>query len=682
MTPERHFEYDGDPDRHEALLEVVDFVVRSSTPTELLSELGKRLHKLFPHEIAGISLYDPTRNALSLQIWHNGKVNPPIDLPLEDTTAGWVLQNRQPLVFADVQSETRFLRVLNILKNMGIRSFCEVPVTTAQRLVGTLALGSSTADLYNDGELELLKSVADVVALAMENFTTHSALQQEKSRLDALLEIGTELRSDIQVRELFPVIAELVRRVIEQDFASLAIYDEHSRCLALYPLDSQLAAEAIGPEATVPVTEFPFSHTFLHGEKKVYSLEEISSKEHPLMNRMLQAGIKSLCSVPMITQKGTLGTLNLGSLKENAFLPQDVSFLTQVAAQIAVALDNAAAYQEIADLTDKLKKEKVYLQDEIRSSLNFKEIIGDSPSLQRVLAQVETVAPSDATVLILGETGTGKELIARAIHRMSTRSEASFIKLNCAAIPTGLLESELFGHEKGAFTGAVSQKVGRLELADKGTLFLDEVGDIPLELQPKLLRVLQDQEFERLGGTRTIRVNARLIAATNRDLSRRVAAGEFRSDLFYRLHVFPVRMPPLRERTSDIPTLVRYFVQMSARRLNRQIDTIPARTMDALVRWRWPGNVRELENFMERSVLLSEGPVLNVPLSELCAGDGSSAPNFTLLSIEREHILRVLRETGGVIAGVHGAAIRLGMKRTTLQSKIQRLGIQSVEYES
>jgi len=293
---------------------------------------------------------------------------------------------------------------------------------------------------------------------------------------------------------------------------------------------------------------------------------------------------------------------------------------------------------------------------------------------------VQTVAPSQATVLILGETGTGKELIARAVHRMSSRREASFIKLNCAAIPTGLLESELFGHEKGAFTSAVSQKLGRLELADKGTLFLDEVGDIPLELQPKLLRVLQDKEFERLGGTRTIRVNVRIVAATNRDLAKSVASGDFRSDLFYRLHVFPVRLPPLRERTVDIPPLVRYFIQKFARRMNKRIDDIPSDAMNALIAWHWPGNVRELENFMERSVILSSGPTLTVPLAELLVSD-ESGPGSTLMNVEREHILRILRDTGGVIAGIHGAAARLGMKRTTLQSKMQRMGISRTDYE-
>jgi len=283
-------------------------------------------------------------------------------------------------------------------------------------------------------------------------------------------------------------------------------------------------------------------------------------------------------------------------------------------------------------------------------------------------------------VLILGETGTGKELIARAIHRMSSRKNASFVKLNCAAIPAGLLESELFGHEKGAFTGAVSQKMGRLELADKGTLFLDEVGELPLEVQPKLLRVLQDHEFERLGSTRTIRVDIRLIAATNRDLAKSVAGRQFRSDLYYRLNVFPIRMPELRERKEDIPLLVRYLVQKFARRMNKQVETIPAETMNALASWEWPGNVRELENFIERSVILSQGPILRVPLVELNLATEDSHSDSTLESLQRENIIRVLRETGGVLGGPRGAAARLGLKRTTLQYKMQKLGIAREEY--
>jgi formate hydrogenlyase transcriptional activator len=361
-------------------------------------------------------------------------------------------------------------------------------------------------------------------------------------------------------------------------------------------------------------------------------------------------------------------------MKANAFTPSDVDFLSQVAAQAAIAIENATAFHQIAQLKDQLAEEKLYLQDEIRTEQNFGEIIGDDPAFRRVLDQAATVAPTDASVLILGETGTGKELIARALHDLSGRRERTFVKLNCAAIPTGLLESELFGHERGAFTGAIAQKVGRFELANKGTLFLDEVGDIPLELQPKLLRALQEHEFERLGGVRTIQVDVRLVAATNRDLSQMIAAREFRSDLYYRLSVFPVSLPALRERTGDIPKLVRYFTHKYARRMNKPIEAIPSAAMEALASYAWPGNVRELENLIERAVILTRGTSLEIPLAELRTAPDIATP-VTLEDAERDHIRRALAQAAGVVGGPNGAAARLGMKRTTLQSKMKKLGI-------
>ena len=364
----------------------------------------------------------------------------------------------------------------------------------------------------------------------------------------------------------------------------------------------------------------------------------------------------------------------MGALTDDAFQPDDISLLAQVANQIAIAVENALAYREIAELKNKLAEEKLYLEEEIRTDHNFEEVVGESTALKRALSQAETVAPTDSTVLVLGETGTGKEVIARAIHDLSRRREGTFVKINCAAIPTGLLESELFGHEKGAFTGAIAQKIGRFELAHRGSLFLDEVGDIPLELQPKLLRVLQEKEFERLGGTRTIRVDARVVAATNRNLAQMVEEGLFRSDLYYRLNVFPIQIPPLRERREDIPLLVRYFVQKYARQMDRRIETISAEEMDALARYHWPGNVRELENLIERAVILSPGPELRVPVAEL-KQPSETPSNLSLESAEREHIVRVLRETNGVVGGPRGAATRLGLKRTTLQSKMRKLGI-------
>jgi formate hydrogenlyase transcriptional activator len=386
--------------------------------------------------------------------------------------------------------------------------------------------------------------------------------------------------------------------------------------------------------------------------------------------------------------------LTLGSLDENAFSDEEIGFLSQVANQVAIAVENSIAYRHIAELRDQLAQEKLYLEDEIRTELKFEEIIGNSEALRRVLVQVETVAPTDSTVLIYGETGTGKELIARALHNLSSRKPNAFVKLNCAAIPTGLLESELFGHEKGAFTGAISQRIGRFELANRGTVFLDEIGEIPLELQPKLLRVLQEREFERLGSTRTLRSDARMIAATNRDLATMVDKQTFRSDLYYRLNVFPVRVPALRERPEDIPMLVRHFVQQFSRRTNRNIETIPSETMKALVRYQWPGNIRELQNVIERAVIVSAGPVLKVPLADLKTQvptsktpNGQQPPSdahpfenakdirSVLEDTERKQIVAALEQANWIVAGPKGAATMLGMKRSTLQSRMQKLGI-------
>ena len=381
-----------------------------------------------------------------------------------------------------------------------------------------------------------------------------------------------------------------------------------------------------------------------------------------------------MCCVPLVAHGAALGTLNIGSRQENFFTAEDLQYFTQVGGQVAIALDNALSYQRIEVLNEHLAEEKIYLEDEIRTDNRFEEIVGQSRALKSTLKQLETVAPTDSTVLIYGETGTGKELLARAIHDLSSRKQATFVKLNCAAIPTGLLESELFGHEKGAFTGAIAQRIGRFELANHGTIFLDEVGEIPIELQSKLLRVLQEREFERLGSSRTIRTDARLVAATNRDLGQLVEQRLFRGDLYYRLNVFPMTAPPLRERRDDIPLLVRYFVQQYARRMNRRITSIPTEAMNALARYHWPGNIRELQNFIERAVILSTGSTLHVPVRELKGGPvGASV--VTLEAAEREAIQRALHDAGGKVGGEAGAAAKLGMKRTTLQAKMRKLGI-------
>ncbi|MGE5322521.1 MAG: sigma 54-interacting transcriptional regulator, partial [Actinomycetota bacterium] len=392
-------------------------------------------------------------------------------------------------------------------------------------------------------------------------------------------------------------------------------------------------------------------------------------------NQALREGLRSGCFLPLVSRRRTLGVMALSRFAPVPFTADEIDFLTQIARQVAIAVENALAYKEIAELKEKLAQEKLYLEDEIRGEMDFEGIVGQSSALMNVLQMVDTVAGSDSTVLLLGETGTGKELIARAIHERSRRKERTFVKLNCAAIPTGLLESELFGHEKGAFTGAISQKIGRLELADRGSLFLDEVGDIPPEIQPKLLRALQEREFERLGSTHTKRVDVRLIAATNRDLEKMVQDRQFRNDLYYRLNVFPIRIPPLRDRPEDIPLLVHYFTQKYSRRMEKQIDSIPAAALKKLAGWHWPGNIRELENFVERAVILTRGNTLQFPIDELKNGTTHAPASANPGLNERDQIVRILKESDGRVGGANGAAARLGLKRTTLISRMKKLGI-------
>jgi formate hydrogenlyase transcriptional activator len=501
-------------------------------------------------------------------------------------------------------------------------------------------------------------------------------LREEKKRQSVLLEVSRVLAAKWDSGHLFPKISAHLRRVLRQEYAALAVHDEKDGRLALQAMDFPLR-KGLTDDAEIFAHKGPRGRALRERSPLIFTKSELQQFPSGTTDHLLAEGLQSLCCVPLLRPEGPLGVLVLGSTRANAFKTEDLTLLNQVAAQVAIAIENERAAREVEQLRSRLVRDKRHLEGETHP--HFEEIIGESKALTEVLNQVAIVAASDATVLITGETGTGKGMIARAIHRSSKRKDRSFVTLNCAAIPTGLLESELFGHEKGAFTGAVSQKIGRLELADKGTLFLDEIGEISLELQPKLLRVLQDHEFERLGGTRTIKVDMRLIAATNRELPKSVAEKEFRSDLFYRLNVFPIRMPSLRERREDIPLLARYFIRHFSQRMDRGIESVPSEIMDALVSWHWPGNIRELENFIERSVILTNGPALESPLAEFQTGSSAFAER-SLEETEREHVVLVLRETGGVIAGPLGAARRLGLKRTTLQSKMKRLRITRQDY--
>jgi formate hydrogenlyase transcriptional activator len=589
----------------------------------------------------------------------------------------WVHEHRKPFVLSSLDQETPFSEFAGILQEWGNQCLCLLPLHTATHCLGTLCIGRGELNAFCEKEIRFLSLIADFVALAVYGRLVRAKLEGERTRLKLILDLNNSVVSTLELRKVLQAISPSIRKVMRVDTVALSLPDADGRHLQLQTLDFPDSKGLLHQDMVSPVEGSLGGQVLRSGKLWVGDIceyrrlgfsAEIASGE----------GMETFCMLPLIRRNRTLGILTLARLQKNAFTPPEIEFLSQIAGQIAIAIDNALAYCQITELSDKLTQEKLYLEDELRSEMNFEEIIGNSAVLRNVLRQVEAVAPTGSTVLIHGETGTGKELIARAVHNLSERRSNAFVKLNCAAIPTGLLESELFGHERGSFTGAIAQRIGRFELASHGTIFLDEVAEIPLDLQPKLLRVLQEREFERLGSSRTLRTDARLIAATNRDLGTMVEEQTFRSDLFYRLNVFPIRVPALRERTEDIPFLVRHFAQYFARTMKKQIDTISFETMNALVHYPWPGNIRELQNVIERALILSKSSVLHVPLADLKSRTvdvGHADGSGTLEEVERRHILSVLEQTNWVFAGPNGAAARLGIKRPTLQFRMQKLGI-------
>ena len=637
-------------DLQRVLLEVSRLAASRRDIDALLADLVVVLRKAFRFDGLSIVLYDPARNGMVAR-FAGGSALPgkAVVTRQEDDAArlAWVAQ--QPVFVSDVDVETRFPEIIAVARSYGTRSFCVFPLTSPVRRLGALGFTSGDLDAFRDVKPEVLQQLTDEVALAVDNALHQERAKQEHDRLGMLLEINNALVSNLDPQALFGDIASCLCRVVAHDLTGLLIYDPERNGF-------HVAAVAFENKEIVQKGEFfglddegnPAGAAFRAGTPLRVGRDVIATLGAGSRPVLAEVGIESACLLPMTARGRRIGTIVVGRRRGEPFSDDDVLILTAAAGQIAFAVANAIAFEEIAALRDKLALEKVYLEDEIRADYNFEEVVGESTVLKTVLAQVATVGPTSSTVLIRGETGTGKELIARAIHELSPRKARTLVKINCAAIPTGLLESELFGHERGAFTGAIAQKIGRFELADGGTLFLDEVGDIPLELQPKLLRVLQEQEFERLGATRTKRVDVRLVAATHRNLENMVAAGTFRHDLYYRLNVFPITLPPLRERSEDIPRLVRYFVQKFARGMKKTIETIPADTMSVLVRYDWPGNVRELENAIERAVILTNGPVLQVPILEFRHRTTALPPAAgTLEATEREAILAALGKRTG-----------------------------------
>jgi formate hydrogenlyase transcriptional activator len=676
------------PARYEALIRISNSIRARRESDDLFEILVRELGKVIQFD--AIAQFE----SASKIRWHFGPVcGAAQQRPGEEdgeTLPAYVYRTQETIVLDSWETDARFPVKSNIMREAGLRSLCAVPLTTAHRRLGSLIIASVQPGAYTPEEIRFFSLVANQIALATDDAINFANSQRAQERLQLLLDLTNRVASHLNLREVLREISAQIRGVMQCDGVGIGLPSPEDGRFRIYVLDFPNAPADL-EEGYEPDDDNPVAAVFRSGEPAILTGENLKR-----LKIAAEHGIRSSAHVPLTGRGGVVGVLSLGTQRENAFSGDDLPFLTQVARQVALGIENALAYDEVSEQKQKLTLEKLYLEDELRSEGKFEEIIGRSESLLRVLDQIATVAPTDSTVLIYGETGSGKELIARAVHNLSTRKSGAFVKLNCAAIPTGLLESEMFGHERGAFTGAISQRIGRFELANRGTMFLDEIGEIPLELQPKLLRVLQEREFERLGSTRTMRSDARLIAATNRDLDQFVAEGKFRSDLYYRLNVFPVRVPALRERPEDIPLLVRHFVQQFSRRLGKAIDAIPAETMTALTRYPWPGNIRELQNVIERAVILTNGPVLSVHIDDLRASSPPAAPlgmsnghgasaqipaasrqdlRSALEESERQQIMAALEKSNWVVAGPEGAAGRLGLKRSTLQSRMRKLGI-------
>ena len=665
-------------DIYEAVVALSRSIAGCSDLESLLSGVADSLRRIVGFDYVGMTLHERTGNRMQGRfLRERGTTIATICLPVHDDPAGWVWLNQQPLVIRCLDDESRWPEFQTRTRSSGVTALTLVPLTAGDNRLGAFGFGCLAPYEPSPPELAFLERVASEFAIAVEAYLARQEAVRERDRLRTLFDITNALVSKLSPEELFSAIAGQLSNVIRHDFSVLTLRDETGRLemVGLHFTGAQLFDKEQGH---INGEGMPSAEAIASGKPVIVPDVDLAHYHSPQFRRFVDLGCKSACSFPLVTSNGILGTLEIARTTREVWTDEDVDFLVQVARQIAIAVENALSYRQLREMKERLATEKLYLEDEIRLDNNNGNMVGAGAAFESLVKSLQIVAPTDATVLILGETGTGKELVARAIHELSARSRGSFVKVNCAAIPANLLESELFGHEKGAFTGAAAQKIGRFELAHHGTLFLDEIGEMPLELQPKLLRAIQDQEFERIGGNRTIRTDVRFVAATNRDLKAMVDENKFRADLYYRLHVYPLSVPALRDRREDIPLLTRYFVQKHAQRLGRKVESIPSQMMDALIGYDWPGNIRELQNVIERSVILSNGPELRVSMPEF-----GGKPPATLNGrashgsdvAERARILQALKEAQGQVGGPNGAAARLGLKRTTLQSRMRKYNI-------
>ena len=656
-------------------------------PDTLFRDLACRLRKLINLLTVQFTLYDAEGGTVLLRL-----IDPPgatgprperEDDP-EESPSRIVWRAQQPLIVSVSSDGPRFPNYVAWMQELGLQSECVLPVSSAGRRLGTIGFGPVNGQPRFKAELGCVQVIANEFAVAMDDVVNlqeirsiQRELTRERDRSRLLLEINSALVSNANFDELWESVAERLRSIVPHEFSGMALYDAQMH--GLCGVGSRSAEHNLfSAGECIPIQSTPAGLAFESGQPIVLTSADLDS--FPVTNiwRSLVAKkpFGSACILPLVSHTRKLGIVAAVSRGQAAFGRENVATLTSVAVQISMALENALSHRELESLKNKIRAEKRYLDDEVQTACDS-ELIGTSQAFLRIQKQIEVAAPTDSTILIQGETGSGKELVAQAIHKLSSRCERTLVRVNCSAIPNGLLESEFFGHEKGAFTGAIARRIGRFELAHQGTLFLDEVGDIPLELQPKLLRMLQEKEFERVGGTRTIRADVRFVAATNADLSQLVANKKFRADLYYRLNVFPIIVPPLRERPEDIIPLAQQFARKFAQHMKKHVDIISPCSQHALVQYRWPGNIRELQNVIERAVILSQSPVLEVPLCE----PRSIAEDVTLAGRERDYVLQMLHGTNWVVSGNNGAARRLGLNRSTLQSKMRKLGISRPEYK-